>query len=364
MAGMEAQASTVDPGKWLGMIQRWVPAEAREALVDFINSVMEAAAAGNPERVGWLDGLIVHLDADRRTGRDKFKWLTQYRDEFREKAWFWPNLRELRRCPDFDVVLRILRSSGCPLRAGQIRHKFPKSRAITLAATRQLLGKMIFLGLLARHGNGVYGLPNSAAKYETQLQKLFKLVYAAPGHERKQAEARVVLGWPKHVFDSAVHRLRDRKLLARKPGKGAQPGKGMLKISPERVDALKRGAPILDERGQIFFRDSAAAPPADNVTWGAFRRAQAPAVSPGAQRRAAARARAEATLQFYIEQIEAHPEGPHKTREEFEAEVYSKFGASRAMARDCRAEAIKGAENWNWAAPGRPPDAGRIKSGH
>jgi hypothetical protein len=47
------RSTTVDPKKWLGLLQRWHPRMPREELVDFINEFIEAAieiknTAANP----------------------------------------------------------------------------------------------------------------------------------------------------------------------------------------------------------------------------------------------------------------------------------------------------------------------------
>ena len=44
MAGTQAQASTVDPAKWLAILREWVPSEPLEVLVVLINSLIETSA--------------------------------------------------------------------------------------------------------------------------------------------------------------------------------------------------------------------------------------------------------------------------------------------------------------------------------
>ena len=59
MAGTQAQASTVDPAKWLATLRAWVPTEPLEVLVALINSLIEVSA---PARVERLDALIAHRE--------------------------------------------------------------------------------------------------------------------------------------------------------------------------------------------------------------------------------------------------------------------------------------------------------------
>ena len=93
MAGTQAQASIVEPEKWLAIIQGWLPTEPRKVGVDFINSVMEAAAAGNPvrrESLERLDGFIVHTDGTTRSGREKYETLLRWRDKWLNDPLDWP----------------------------------------------------------------------------------------------------------------------------------------------------------------------------------------------------------------------------------------------------------------------------------
>jgi hypothetical protein len=49
MSGTQAQASTVDPARWLATLRVWVPTEPLEVLVASINSLIEAAGAARVE---------------------------------------------------------------------------------------------------------------------------------------------------------------------------------------------------------------------------------------------------------------------------------------------------------------------------
>ena len=67
MAIQSEAASTVDPQKWLGMLQRWCPGVPTAELVAFIELLMETAG---PRRIEWLDDLIVQANNQlRRTGK-------------------------------------------------------------------------------------------------------------------------------------------------------------------------------------------------------------------------------------------------------------------------------------------------------
>ena len=65
-----AQASTLNPEKWLATLRVWVPTEPSENLVAFINSLIEASG---PARVNGLDALIAHTEGTTRSGREKFE---------------------------------------------------------------------------------------------------------------------------------------------------------------------------------------------------------------------------------------------------------------------------------------------------
>ena len=49
MAETQAQASTVDPVKWLATLRVWAPTEPLEVLVALINSLIEASGPARVE---------------------------------------------------------------------------------------------------------------------------------------------------------------------------------------------------------------------------------------------------------------------------------------------------------------------------
>jgi hypothetical protein len=61
------RSATIDPEKWLGILQRWHPRRPREELVDFINEFIEAAGL---QRVEGLDDLFVYVDKTTRSARE------------------------------------------------------------------------------------------------------------------------------------------------------------------------------------------------------------------------------------------------------------------------------------------------------
>jgi hypothetical protein len=81
------RSTTVNPKKWLGLLQRWHPRMPREELVDFINEFIEAAG---PQRVEGLDDLFVHVDKTTRSAQEKFDKLRQWIKKMGSDSRFWP----------------------------------------------------------------------------------------------------------------------------------------------------------------------------------------------------------------------------------------------------------------------------------
>jgi len=79
------RSSTVDPVKWLGILERWHPRVSREELVDFINEFIEAAG---PQRVEGLDALFVHVDNTTRSAQEKFDKSRQWAKKMRSDQRF------------------------------------------------------------------------------------------------------------------------------------------------------------------------------------------------------------------------------------------------------------------------------------
>src|ERR1700730_15903714 len=139
MAKPSEAATTVDPQKWLGMLQRWCPAVPTAELVAFINLLIEAAG---PRRVEWLDDLIVQADSQlRRTGAWKMNRLKQYAEAMSKNPRHLPRLRKLRGSRDFDVALKILKTAGHGMSADEVLPAFRQHRAITRGALVNVLSK-------------------------------------------------------------------------------------------------------------------------------------------------------------------------------------------------------------------------------
>ena len=111
MAGTQAQASTVDPAKWLAILREWVPSEPLEVLVFLINSLIETSG---PARVGGLDALIAHIHGTTRSGREKFERLRQWNDKMRADPQYWPQ-RFVRQRAVSARIKEILDKSSRPL---------------------------------------------------------------------------------------------------------------------------------------------------------------------------------------------------------------------------------------------------------
>ena len=140
MANQSEAATTVDPQKWLGMLQRWCPAVRTAELVAFINLLIEAAG---PRRVEWLDDLIVQADNQlRRPGTWKMNRLKQYAEAMSKNPRHLPRLRKLRGSPDFDVALKIIKKARHGMSADEVLPAFRQHRAITRGALVNVLISM------------------------------------------------------------------------------------------------------------------------------------------------------------------------------------------------------------------------------
>src|ERR1700738_4936898 len=109
--------TTVDPAKWLGVLQRWHPRMPREELVDFINEFIEAAG---PQRVDGLDDLFVHVDKTTRSAQEKLNKLRQWIKKMRSDSRFWPQLFERNR-PVLVLIKKIVDESRRPVTRRAVR---------------------------------------------------------------------------------------------------------------------------------------------------------------------------------------------------------------------------------------------------
>jgi hypothetical protein len=240
MAIQSAAATTVDPQKWLGMLQRWCPAAPTADLVAFINLLIEAAGS---RRVEWLDDLIVQADNQlRRTGAWKMNRLKQYAEVMSKNPRHLPRLRKLRGSHDFDVVLKILETTGRGMSADEVLRAFRRHRAITRGALVNVLISMTRIGLIERYSDGIYGLPRSGgARYESGTRLIFKLALAVP--ETTRAALCAATGYSRARVGAAIINLRKRGLF--------DPSR--ISVSAEARTKTERGETIFNKKGKVFW---------------------------------------------------------------------------------------------------------------
>ena len=240
MAIQSETASTVDPQKWLGMLQRWSPAVPTSELVAFVNLLIEAAG---PRRIEWLDDLIVQADNQlRRTGAWKMNCLKQYAEAMSKNPRHLPRLRKLRGSSDFDVALKILETAGRGMSADEVLPAFLRHRAITRGALVNVLISMTRIGKIERYSDGIYGVPRSGGDhYELGTRVIFKLALAVP--ETTRAALCAATGYNRARVGAAIINLRKRGLF--------DPSR--ISVSAEARAKTERGETIFNEKGKVFW---------------------------------------------------------------------------------------------------------------
>jgi hypothetical protein len=255
------RSTTVDPAKWLGVLQRWHPRMPREELVGFINEFIEAAGR---QRVEGLDALFIHVDKTTRSAQEKFDKLRQWNKKMRSDPRFWPQLFERDR-PVSVLIKKIVDESPRPVTRRDVERKFRKYRKVPSTGLGQELKELANRGEIDRLKLGVYWRRGTAsAAYESDLQRMYKLVYRAPDHRMREAELAVALGLSRGNAGSLVSILRKRGLFA------PATGNGVVVASVESLATLRRG-PIFDGRGGIFFTAQEGVAPPDGAVFTALR---------------------------------------------------------------------------------------------
>jgi hypothetical protein len=256
------RSTTVDPAKWLAVLQRWHPRMPREELVAFINEFIEAAGR---QRVEGLDALFIHVDKTTRSAQEKFDKLRQWNKKMRSDPRFWPQLFERDR-PVSVLIKKIVDESPRPVTRSDVERKFRKYRKVPSTGLGQELKELANRGEIDRLKLGVYWRRGTAsAAYESDLQRMYKLVYRAPDHRMREAELAVALGLSRGDTGSLVSLLRKRGLFA------PATGNGVVVASVEGLATLQRGCPIFDGRGKIFFTAQEGVAPPDGAVFTALR---------------------------------------------------------------------------------------------
>jgi hypothetical protein len=274
MAGTQAQASTVDPEKWLATLRVWVPTEPLEVLVALINSLIEASG---PARVDGLDALIAHTDGTTRSGREKFERLRQWSDKMRADPRYWPQLFVRPRAVSI-LIKAILDKASHPLDRFEVERKFRKFRDVPPTGLSQELKELAKRGEIDRHKAGLYWRKGTAAKpYESQTQQLYRLAYDAPGHRMPNAELAVAIDITRKDLETLLSQVRKRWRNPRLFEDAT--GDGVVAVSADSLAVLEGAGRILDGRGGVFFA-LGVAPPVEDVTWTTLR-PERPRIDPG-----------------------------------------------------------------------------------
>jgi hypothetical protein len=365
------RSTTVDPKKWLGLLQRWHPRMPREELVDFINEFIEAAG---PQRVEGLDDLFVHVDKTTRSAQEKLDKLRQWIKKMRSDPRFWPHIFERDR-PVSVLVKKIVYQSRRPVTRRDVESKFRKYRKVPSTGLSQELKELANRGEIDRLAQGLYWRRGTASlAYESDLQRMYRLVYRAPDHRMREAELAVALGLRRGDAGSLVSLLRKRGLFA------SATGNGVVVASGESLATLQRG-PIFDGRGKVFFTAQEGVAPLDDAVFTALRRERLPledaevkaereevgraipqraaavtavpalAVMSRAERKAISDASLKNAEKRYFQLIEAHPDRAPEARAALEKKMMDEFKVVRDEARYCRAKAIK---HYNSLHPANP----------
>jgi hypothetical protein len=409
--------TTVDPAKWLGVLQRWHPRMPREELVGFINEFIEAAGR---QRVEGLDDLFVHVDKTTRSAQEKLDKLRQWIKKMRSDPRFWPHIFERDR-PVSVLVKKIVYQSRRPVTRRDVESKFRKYRKVPSTGLSQELKELANRGEIDRLAQGLYWRRGTASlAYESDLQRMYRLVYRAPDHRMREAELAVALGLRRGDAGSLVSLLRKRGLFA------SATGNGVVVASGESLATLQRG-PIFDGRGKVFFTAQEGVAPLDDAVFTALRRERLPledaevkaeidrlkalpraeyeaqrepaasrlgvklsvldclrsdgakeevgraipqraaavtavpalAVMSRAERKAISDASLKNAEKRYFQLIEAHPDRAPEARAALEKKMMDEFKVVRDEARYCRAKAIKHYNSLHpdnpckWGEPGR-----------
>jgi len=238
----------------------------REELVDFINEFIEAAG---PQRVEGLDDLFVHVDKTTRSAQEKLDKLRQWIKKMRSDPRFWPHIFERDR-PVSVLVKKIVYQSRRPVTRRDVESKFRKYRKVPSTGLSQELKELANRGEIDRLAQGLYWRRGTASlAYESDLQRMYRLVYRAPDHRMREAELAVALGLRRGDAGSLVSLLRKRGLFA------SATGNGVVVASGESLATLQRG-PIFDGRGKVFFTAQEGVAPLDDAVFTALRRERLP----------------------------------------------------------------------------------------
>jgi hypothetical protein len=138
--------TTVNPQKWLNILQRWHPRMPREELVGFINEFIEAAGL---QRVEGLDDLFVHVDKTTRSAQEKLDKLRQWIKKMRSDPRFWPHLFERNR-PVSVLIKKIVDESHRPVTRRDVERKFQKHRKVPSTGLGQELKELANRGEIDR----------------------------------------------------------------------------------------------------------------------------------------------------------------------------------------------------------------------
>jgi hypothetical protein len=186
---------------------------------------------------------------------------------------FWPQLFERDR-PVSVLIKKIVDGSPRPVTRRDVERKFQKYRRVPSTGLAQELKELANRGEIDRLKLGVYWRRGTAsAAYESDIQRMYRLVYSAPDHRMREAELAVALGLSRGDAASRVSILRKRGLFA------PATGNGVVVASAESLATLQRG-PIFDGRGGIFYSASKVIACAEDVTFTTLH-PERPRIDPG-----------------------------------------------------------------------------------
>jgi hypothetical protein len=312
MAIQSPAATTVNPQKWLGMLQRWCPAAPTADLVAFINLLIEAAGS---RRAEWLDDLIVQADNQlRRTGAWKMNRLKQYAEVMSKNPRHLPRLRKLRGSRDFDVALKILETTGRGMSADEVLPAFRRHRAITRGALVNVLISMTRIGRIERYSDGIYGVPRSGGeRYESGTRLIFKLALAVP--ETTRAALCAATGYSRARVGAAINNLRKRGLF--------DPSR--ISVSAEARTKTERGETIFNKKGKVFWAlEVSPAAPVEAAVFTALRAERLPLE--------------DAEVEAEIERLKALPRAEYEAQREAAA---SRLGMRHSVLDRLRSDGAK-----------------------
>jgi len=159
------------------------------------------------------------------------------------------------------LTKKIVDESPRPVTRRDVERKFRKYRKVPSTGLAQELKELANRGEIDRLKLGVYWRRGTAsAAFESDIQRMYRLVYSAPDHRIREAELAVALGLSRRDTGSRVSNLRKRGLFA------SATGDGVVVVSLESLATLQRG-PIFDGRGGIFFSASKGVVPTKAVTF-------------------------------------------------------------------------------------------------